>query len=116
MDNDLIKQAAHPLYAAKGWMKFLGILSIIYGALMVLSLWGIILCWLPIWMGILLLQAAGQIEPAYLNSEETALTDANNKLKTFFTVYGVLALIGIVVTVIGFIVFLSVGMSALSNM
>jgi hypothetical protein len=34
-----------------GWMKFLGVVSILEGALAVLTLWGILFAWLPIWPG-----------------------------------------------------------------
>ena len=50
-----------PLYNAKGWMKFVGVLSIIYGVLVALSIIGILIAWLPIWIGILLFQSASAV-------------------------------------------------------
>ena len=103
-DAPMVKEIAGPLYEAKGWMKFLGVLMIIYGALMVLTIWGIIICWLPIWMGILLLNAGKGVETAFQSGNKADLTAGLGKLKTFFTIYGILALIGIVFMIIGLIV------------
>ncbi|MFO7651171.1 MAG: DUF5362 family protein, partial [bacterium] len=43
-----------------GWLKFFGIVTIIAGALNALSLVGILWAWLPIWLGVLLVQAGSR--------------------------------------------------------
>ncbi len=99
-DVQFVREVSAPLYAARGWMKFLGVLMIIYGALMVLSIVGILICWLPIWIGILLLRAAGSAEMAQLSGDKYQLVEALSKLRTYFTIYGILALIGLVAAAI----------------
>ncbi|MFH1502851.1 MAG: DUF5362 family protein [Candidatus Eisenbacteria bacterium] len=99
-DVQFVREVSAPLYAARGWMKFLGVLMIIYGALMVLSIVGILICWLPIWIGILLLRAAGSSEMAQISGDKYQLIEALSKLKTYFTIYGILALIGLVAAAI----------------
>ncbi len=47
---------------SKGWLKFLGVLSIIGGVLSALTIVGILVAWLPIWMGVLLFQAGSQAD------------------------------------------------------
>lgn len=47
-----------PLYAAKGWIMILGVAMIVMGGLQCLSIIGIAVGWLPIWLGILLCQAS----------------------------------------------------------
>ena len=84
---------SEPLYQARGWMKLLGILAIVYGVFMVLTIWGILICWLPIWMGMLLLGSSKLIELSYQSNNEEDMIDAQHKLKTFFTIQGVLAMI-----------------------
>ena len=91
-----IKTLSGTLYAGKGWMKLVGVMMIIYGALAVLTIVGILFAWLPIWMGVLLFQSAGAIERAYLAEDEVALQLSLAKLKTYFTITGVLTLIGLV--------------------
>ena len=99
-EQQLVREVSAPLFAAKGWMKFLGVLMIIYGVLIALSVVGIIICWLPIWIGILLFQAATAVESTQASGSKMELYGAMSKLKTYFTIYGVLALIGIVVSIV----------------
>ena len=106
-DEHLIKEVVGPLYGAKGWMKFLGVLMIIYSIFIVIVTFGIglIIAWLPFWIGLLLFKAAGSVELAATSGSKPALLEAMGKLKTYFTIYGILALIGIVLAVIGMMVF-----------
>jgi hypothetical protein len=50
-DNCLIQVLSMPIYQARGWLKFLGVLSFIGGIFQALSIVGIVIAWLPIWMG-----------------------------------------------------------------
>jgi hypothetical protein len=91
--GQVVREVSSPLFAAKGWMKFLGVLSIIQGAMMAVSIVGIVICWLPIWIGVLLFQAASGVETAQATGSTMELHAALSKLKTYFTINGVLALI-----------------------
>ena len=109
MNNEqanVIKEVSIPLYQARGWMKLLGILNIIGGVLAALSIVGIIIAWLPIWMGVILYQAGSSSEQAYFNGDKYSLGKSLNQLKLYFTINGILALIGIGMWVIFFIVFM----------
>jgi 1,4-dihydroxy-2-naphthoate octaprenyltransferase len=99
----LIKELSIPLFNSKGWMKLVGVLMIIYGALVALTIVGILVAWLPIWMGVLLFQAANAIEEAQLSGQKEALVKSMDKIKTYFTVTGILTLIGLILGVLGFI-------------
>ena len=99
-EQQLVREVSAPLFAAKGWMKFLGVLMIIYGVLIALTVVGIIICWLPIWIGVLLFQAATAAESTQASGSKMELYGAMSKLKTYFTIYGVLALRGLVVSII----------------
>ena len=90
-------QAVYPLYNAKGWLKFLGILAIINGALTALSIVGVLIAWLPIWMGVLAVQASGRYRDAIEAGDREAATEASRKLQTAITVAGVAALVWLVV-------------------
>ena len=96
----VIKNLSFPLYNCKGWMKLLGVMSIISGALQVLTIFGIIIAWLPIWMGVLLFQSANAITEAYEGDSQAAMTRSLLKLKTYFIIMGVLTLIGIIFAVL----------------
>jgi hypothetical protein len=60
----MVRELSNPIYQARGWLKFLGVLSIIGGIVQALSIVGIIIAWLPIWMGVLMFQAGSSIDAA----------------------------------------------------
>ncbi len=97
----IVKRLAEPLYRVRGWMKFLGVLFIINGVLQALTIVGLI--WL--WMGLLLNGASNAVREAYEKDREAPLALAQQKLRTFFKVMGIyaivmLALVPIVVLVL----------------
>ncbi|MGO4502399.1 MULTISPECIES: DUF5362 domain-containing protein [unclassified Dyella] len=98
--NPSIQDLSQPLASGKGWMKFVGIVFIIQGALTAITLVGIIIAWLPIWIGVLVMQSAGAIERAQLSGDAVALKEALAKLRTYFVIQGVLILVGIILWVL----------------
>ena len=86
-----------------GWIKFLGITAIIAGGLYVLSIIGIVIAWLPIWIGVILLRVAnGSKEVAEGKIE--SLGEMLGSLKTFFVLSGILTIISIVFSIIWFMI------------
>ena len=88
-----------------GWLKFLGIVNIVSGALSVLSLWGILIAWLPIWLGVLLLQAANRITNARFTNNQGDLVQMMDKLRLYFVIQGVLIIVSVVLGIIAVIIF-----------
>lgn len=99
--NPMLMMLINPLYRGKLWIKLLGIMSIIYGVISALTIFGLIIAWLPIWIGVTLFQASTAIEEAYLTQNQGAFLKALNKLKTYFTITGVLVLIGLILGGLG---------------
>lgn len=98
-DNQTVQQLSVPIFQARGWLKFLGVLSIINGVGQALSVVGILFAWLPIWMGILMFQAGSNIESAAQFGDKFAFLRSMGSLKTYFILQGVLTLLGILFTV-----------------
>jgi hypothetical protein len=98
-DTRIIQELSLPIYQARGWLKFLGVLSIIGGVFQALSIVGLLIAWLPIWMGVLMFQAGSSIDPAGQFGDRFALLRSLGNLKTYFVLQGVLTLIGIVIAV-----------------
>ena len=98
-DNQTVQQLSVPIFQARGWLKFLGVLSIISGVGQALSVVGILFAWLPIWMGILMFQAGSNIESAAQFGDKFAFLRSMGSLKTYFILQGVLTLLGILFTV-----------------
>ena len=91
-DSEFVRQASLPFYQSRGWIKFTGIMMILGGIPSLFGLVGII----PIWQGILLMQAASYFETAATTGQKFAFHSGMNNIKTFFIINGVLMLIGIV--------------------
>ena len=89
-----------PLYEAKGWMKFLGGALVGIGIFYALTIFGLLIAWLFIWLGALLWQAGSRIDRAFANGEEAPISMAFGKLRRFFVVSGIAMAIYLVVAVL----------------
>ena len=108
---EAVKAVTRPLFEAKGWMKLLAVVAFIYGGIMVLTIFGVIIAWLPIWIGVLLWQSSTRIEPAHIVGDVEAATESLGKLKTLFILYGVLVLVGLVFLAVSVLVVLTASVS-----
>lgn len=95
-EEELVHQLAAPLVGARTWMNVYGYLMLITG---VLSFWTIIGL-LNAWLGYLVIRAAQLAGEAYATGRRTTLLEAQNNLKTFFTVNGVMIVIGLVLALV----------------
>ena len=80
----------------KGWMKFMGIMNIIGGALNCLSIVGALWGWIPIWLGIILMGAGSRADDFARQGDTVALEALTGKLKTYFTISGIMLIVSIV--------------------
>lgn len=87
------------------WAKFIGIVNIIVGALTALSLVGIIIAWLPIWMGVILFQAGSRADQAHTSKKYDQLIPMMDKLRMYFLVQGILVIVMIAVSILSFVIF-----------
>ena len=78
-------------------------MSIIYGVLMAITIFGIIVAWLPIWIGVLLMQAGNAAKDSQMLDNPELLVDMMKKLKTYFVITGVLLIVGLVFILISFL-------------
>lgn len=113
--NTDLRNVIEPLHRGKFWMQLLGIVSILYGVLMAITIVGLIVAWIPIWAGVVLMQAAGASSRAYENGDALEMRQAMAKLKTYFTIFGVLMLIGIVLTVVSMIFGIGAGLMGMGS-
>ena len=100
-NNPVVANVMRPLHDAAGWMKLIGTLAIIYGVLIALTIIGLIIAWLPIWLGVLLNRAANEAQAAARAGDETQAIAATRNLGTIFKVQGVIVLIGLILWGIG---------------
>ena len=109
------KAVGLPLYLGKRWMKFLGVVLIGIGVLYGLSIIGLIVAWLPVWLGILLFQAANHAEAGYVGDDQRSVLAAQWKVRKFFVVAGVSMLVYLVLMAVVGIVVILAGMGAFSG-
>lgn len=114
-ESMILEQIQRVSESMTGWLKFLGIVNIISGAFTALSIWGIIIAWLPIWLGILLLQASGRISASRFSQNRAELVTMMDKLRLFFVIQGVLIIVTVAMVVIAIVVFGSLLMKYLSG-
>jgi uncharacterized membrane protein len=107
--EQLVKYLCDNVARSATWMKLLGVLLIIDGIIMLISVIGIIFCWLPIWLGVIIFKAAGDAETANKGVPQQ-LGEYVQKINRFFLIAGILALIYLIIVLIFFFVF---GMAAI---
>jgi hypothetical protein len=95
-EMSLVHYLDEPLWRVKGWIQLMGILFMLNGILMVLSLWGILLCWLPFWLGLTLMSAAKNIRAAAEFNDQRLMRMALDKLGLYFKINGILIVLGLV--------------------
>jgi hypothetical protein len=98
-DSQAVKELSVPIHQARGWLQFLGVLSILGGVGQALSVVGILWAWVPIWMGVLLFQAGSNIESAAQSGDKSSFLRSMGNLKTYFVIQGILTLIAILIVV-----------------
>lgn len=111
VNNTAVANVMRPLHDAAGWMKLIGTLGIIYGVIIALTIIGLIIAWLPIWMGVLLNRAANEARAAAMAGDEVQAISATRNLSTIFKVQGVIVLIGLILWAIS-IIFIIVALVA----
>lgn len=105
-----IRTVIEPLHRGKFWMQLLAVVSILYGVLLALTIVGLIVAWIPIWAGVALMQAAGASSRAFQSGDALEMKHAMGKLKTYFTIFGVLMLISIILMVVAMIFGIGAGL------
>lgn len=99
-EENLVREISFNLSRATGWMKFLGATMIIYGGMIALSIVGIVIAWLPIWMGLLLIKAAQKAKTATNTGNKLLLNSALQNINNYFTISGILLILGLLVSVL----------------
>lgn len=102
-EEAVVSRIIEPLYRAKGWIKFAGVMFIIQGILAILSIGGILVCWIPIWMGVVLCAASNHLRVAFETNSEPECRTSMEKLGTYFRVLGFAIILLLIISVIAMI-------------
>lgn len=88
-----IQTISAPLAACRTWLKILSITSWIIGIGLAITIIGLILAWLFIWMGVLLFQLANNAQNAHTYSDANALKNCFKQLKILAILWAILSII-----------------------
>lgn len=99
-ESNPTKEIFTPLYNAKGWIKFSGVISIIMGVLSSFSIVGLLTSWTMIWPGIILLLASSKLKKSYEENNSDGLKETMAKLAFYFKLYGIFLLLA---AILGFL-------------
>ncbi len=105
-NETLVREISQPLANAASWMKFIGIMSIAYGVMMLFTVIGIVFAWLPIWLGVLLLRSAKGARKAYASGQEVPIKESLRNLNSYFTIHGVVIVIVMILTLLSIVIML----------
>jgi Family of unknown function (DUF5362) len=83
-----------PLHEVRGWLKLIAWFNIILGVIYGITIVGLIIAWLPIWIGICLKKAGESLTFGFPNDNTQMLTASTN-LATAIRIIGVLVIINI---------------------
>ena len=111
-------QARKNAKSMAGWMKFMGIMTIVGGCLQVLTIFGIVIAWLPIWMGVVLTKAGSKAGEYADKGDFTSLEGVTGQLKTYFTISGIMMIVSFalaVIIAIAWVVLLGLGVFSSSS-
>ena len=93
-------QARKNAKAMTGWMKFMGIMTIVGGCFQALTIFGLVIAWLPIWMGVVLTKAGAKAGEYAEKGDFASLDGMTGQLKTYFTISGILMIVSFAMAVI----------------
>jgi Na+-transporting methylmalonyl-CoA/oxaloacetate decarboxylase gamma subunit len=83
-----IKRLVYPLYQSLLWIRVFAACLILYGALITVTGVGVLIAWLPMWIGVMLFLASKSIVNAYNENDEEAFVQTISRLKTIFITLG----------------------------
>ncbi len=113
--DDTVQRVIRPINDARGWMKLLAVVMFISGGFAALTIIGLLFAWLPLWMGYLLWKSATSAEAASTGGSEAEAIDSLSRLKTYFTIQGVLIVINIALLVLSIVLAVGLAMSGSSS-
>ncbi len=103
-----------PLFESTFFLRTLGWLNIIYGAIACLTVFGLIYGWAFIWAGISLNNASDALQNASRSGNPHEYQRAVSNIATFFKIIGVFALIMLSILVLVLLVFFAMFLFALA--
>ena len=112
--EEIAMMLSEPLAKTNFWLKFMAVLQFIYAAFYVIGSFGLglIIAWLPVWMGVLMWQAANRSREAVMSGDLQSALAAQNKIKVLIIIMGVVTLVTLILAILAFFFLMFVGANA----
>ena len=110
---DWLTRLLIPVGESRSWLKFLGVVTFAYGCLTAITIVGLLFAWLPIWMGVLLWQAADRAGRAHLTRDPAQFEEYLKKLRTLIVISGVVTVVSLAATILGLVLAAAFGWMAM---
>jgi hypothetical protein len=91
--------AVEPLARAGGWITFAGVLLILNGGALIMSIVGAVIGWLPLWMGILLTQAPARYREGVRLGDVELMREGSEKLRLVAKLWGIATIVSFCVII-----------------
>ena len=92
-----------PLCNASSWLKLLGVVNIVIGVIYCITIIGLIIGWLPLWIGITLNRASNSLKAGYEQSNCHEIREGMSSLALVFKIIGVIVIIYLVLLALYFL-------------
>lgn len=102
-DNELEQKVTTSCKEMSGWIKLLAIAYLVIGGIYALTIFGMVIAWILIWIGVILLRVSKSCREVASGTFES-LGNMFASLKTFFVLTGVFTIITIALSIIWFII------------
>jgi len=96
-----------PLCNASGWLKLLGVVNIIIGIFYCITIIGLIIGWLPIWIGVTLNRASNSLKAGYEQSNRHEIRSGMSSLALACKIIGVIVIIYLILMALYFLVIIA---------
>lgn len=93
--TDWFTRLLQPVAESTGWLKLLSVAVIALGVLTALTIVGLVIAWLYIWVGVLLWQAAERAGQAQATRDPAQLEQYLRKLRTLIVIAGVVLIVNL---------------------
>jgi hypothetical protein len=94
-----IQRLVYPLYQSLIWIRLFAVCLVFYGALITVTGIGVLVAWIPMWIGVILLLTSKSISTAYKKNSEQAFIQTISRLRTIFLTLGLTSVALIVASI-----------------
>lgn len=94
----------NPIAKADPWLRLISVFHFFQAGLLIATLYGIPVAWIPVWLGVTLWQLANSAQNAMRTGNQYSVTATIRKTRRYFILMGITAIICITLTIVAIFV------------